>query len=121
MNLQHRHGRKAERLAEAYLKQADLRTITKNYRCRAGEIDLIMHERSVLLVFVEVRYRHSTRYGGGAESVTSAKRQRVRRTALHFLKTHPEFKSWPARFDVVALDGPISIANITWLKNAFEC
>ena len=108
-------------MAETYLKQANLRTITRNYRCRGGEIDLIMHESSRLLVFVEVRYRQSPGYGGAAASVTSTKRQHIRRAALHFIKNRPEFRSWPARFDVVALDGPISRVHITWLKNAFEC
>lgn len=69
------------------------------------------------LVFVEVRMRSREHFGGAAASVGFYKRQRLLRTAHHFLRTHPRFHHLIFRFDIVAIDG----TNITWLRNAFEC
>ena len=65
-------GAEAEDLACAWLQARGLRLLERNYRSRRGEIDLIMQDGEQL-VFVEVRYRASNRYGSAAESITSAK------------------------------------------------
>ncbi len=103
-------GRQAEDRALVYLQQQGLRLVARNYRCRLGEIDLIMQD-SALLIFVEVRQRTGSRYGGAAASVSSVKQQRLWRTAEHFLL---RFRHPPVcRFDLVAIDGNA----LTWLRD----
>lgn len=107
------------------MRRQGLRLVTRNYRCRYGEIDLILLERSQLrqrvLVFVEVRYRRANRFGGAAASVTPAKQQRLIKTAEHFRMTHADMAQLPARFDVVAVQGSTDNPQLTWLSGAFEC
>ncbi|HEY4542121.1 MAG TPA: YraN family protein [Noviherbaspirillum sp.] len=108
-----REGAAAEERALAYLQQQGLREVTRNFRCKGGEIDLIMRAGETL-VFVEVRQRGSARFGGAAASVTVAKQTRLIRAAQFYLQRQ---RIEPAcRFDVVAIDGD----KIEWLRNAFE-
>ena len=71
-------GREAEDRAEAMLSRAGLRTVARNYRCRCGEIDLVMGDGKHL-IFVEVRFRSSRAFGSAAASV--AARQSVGTTS----------------------------------------
>jgi len=106
-------GDAAERQALHYLQRQGLTLLTCNFRCKGGEIDLVMQERGTL-VFVEVRKRADRRYGGAAASVTPRKQARLIIAAQVFLqryRTPP-----PCRFDVIAIDG----AEIDWLKNAID-
>lgn len=106
-------GQAGEDAALAHLSQQGLTLVTRNFRCKAGEIDLIMREQDSL-VFIEVRKRARSDYGGAAASITPAKQRRLLRTAQFFLL---RYKTLPAcRFDVVAIDGE----RISWLKNAIE-
>jgi putative endonuclease len=107
-------GKSAENLAAAYLARHGLALLERNYRCRMGEIDLILRERDTL-VFAEVRLRHRGDFGGAAASVTSAKQARLRATARHYLMGKTER---PCRFDVVLLDR-LQTDAIEWIKNAF--
>jgi len=107
-------GAQAEALAAAYLQGQGLRLLQRNYRCRLGEIDLVMADGPVL-VFVEVRLRRNADFGGAAASITAAKRQRILRAARHYLSGRPE----PAcRFDVVLLDA-LAADRIEWIRDAF--
>ncbi len=106
-------GQQAEARAAAHLGRNGLKLIAQNYRCRAGEIDLILKEGSTL-VFVEVRMRANQAFGGAAESITAAKRARVLRAARHYLAQGREAPN--CRFDVVLLEGE---QEIRWIKNAF--
>ena len=110
-------GQQAEDAALAYLREAGLAVVERNYRTPGrggGEIDLIMRERDGTLVFVEVRARAATTHGGAAASVGGVKQRRIVLAARHYLMRH---KSPPAcRFDVVAIDGD----HIEWLKAAFD-
>ena len=103
-------GKQAEDRALAYLVRQGLRLIVRNYRCRVGEIDLIMQDVGVL-VFVEVRSRSSTRYGGAAASVGPVKQQRLWRTAEHYLMRYPHPPA--CRFDLVAMDGE----SLQWIRD----
>lgn len=118
-------GIRAEALALQYLRRAGLRLIERNYRVKAGEIDLVMREHNHLqdtvLVFVEVRYRASNRYGGGAASVTPTKQRRLITAATLFRQSHSRYRDWPARFDVVTVQGCLTNPEIAWLRQAFEC
>ena len=109
-------GAQAEQTAYRYLLRQGLRPVTRNYRCRRGEIDLIMRDGDSL-VFIEVRYRCGAGFGGGAESVDRRKREKIIRCALYYLQQHPREQQRPARFDVVSLDGG---QGLHWIRNAFE-
>ena len=108
-------GSHAEELACRFLLHQGLRLLARNYRCRRGEIDLILLDAGNL-VFVEVRYRGQDRYGSGLESVDRHKQRRISLCAAHYLQQHPREASRPARFDVVAV-GPDG--GIDWIRNAF--
>jgi putative endonuclease len=106
-------GDAAEDKALHYLQQHGLILMHRNFRCKGGEIDLIMQEAAAL-VFVEVRKRADTRHGGAAASVTAPKQARLIIAAQVFLQ---RYRLPPAcRFDVIAIDG----SAIEWLKNAIE-
>jgi putative endonuclease len=91
-----------------------LKLITNNYRCRLGEIDLILQDKETL-VFVEVRMRSSSHFGGAATSIDARKQAKLIHTAQHYLATLKHIP--PCRFDAVLLSTP---DNIEWIKNAFE-
>jgi putative endonuclease len=106
-------GQAGEDVALTHLQLHGLTLRERNFRCKGGEIDLVMQEHATL-VFVEVRKRANSRYGGAAASVTGAKQRRLIIAAQVYLK---RYKMPPAcRFDVVAIDGEV----LTWLKNAIE-
>jgi putative endonuclease len=106
-------GQAGEDAALAHLAAHGLQLVERNFRCKGGEIDLIMQERGTL-VFVEVRKRADGRYGGAAASVTLRKQARLVVAAHVFLQ---RYTMPPAcRFDVVAIDGPV----MTWLKNVID-
>lgn len=106
-------GDAAEERALHFLQQHGLKLIERNFRCKGGEIDLVMQEGKSL-VFVEVRKRADTSYGGAAASVTSRKQARLVIAAHTFLQ---RYKMPPAcRFDVIAIDA----GAMEWLKNAIE-
>ncbi len=113
-------GRRAEQDACDYLEHQGLRLVERNYACARGEIDLIMLDRDTL-VFVEVRYRRSHRYGSGAESVDWRKQGRLSATAAHYLQEHPRAARRPCRFDVIALTGEGGDGtHVDWISNAFQ-
>ncbi|SFE54788.1 YraN family protein [Nitrosomonas sp. Nm166] len=108
-------GSDAEQLAVSYLQRQHLVLVAQNYRCRFGEIDLIMRDGTTL-VFIEVRMRANEHFGGAAASITSSKQIKLLRTARHYLsQLHTEP---PCRFDAVLLSG--NKMGIEWIKNAFE-
>lgn len=106
----------SEAHAKAYLINQGLVWVSSNYRCRMGEIDLIMREGSCL-VFVEVRARSSVAFGGGLASVTFAKRQKLTKAAMVYLSTYHAHAMPQSRFDVISLDGVPP--KLHWVKNAF--
>ena len=79
---------------------------------RGGEIDLIFRDGKVL-VFVEVRQRSRSDFGGAAASITASKRQRLILAAQHYLLKHPDYD---CRFDCILIDGD----RLEWLRNAFS-
>jgi len=107
-------GHAAESRAEAYLKAHGLTLVARNWRCRFGEIDLIMQDDTVL-IFVEVRLRNHSDFGGAAASVTPSKQKKLLAAARQYLSTLKTLP--PCRFDVVALSDN---APPEWIKNAFD-
>lgn len=114
-------GNLAERMAEQIMRKAGLSCVTRNYRCRQGELDLVMRDGDTV-VFVEVRYRQQSRWGSAAESVNQAKQQRLIFAAQHYLLHHPRLAHRPCRFDVIAAEGdPSNPASYNWIREAFTC
>ena len=108
-------GKEAELRAEHWLARSGLRLLQRNYRCRGGEIDLIMRDGE-LLVFIEVRYRAGNTHGGALASVGTHKRQRLILAAQHYLQT----SAWrgPCRFDVIGFEG--DHVQPLWIRDAFS-
>jgi putative endonuclease len=113
-----RLGDAGERAAEELLGAHGYRIVARKHRCRLGEVDLVA-ERGELLVFVEVRTRATSLFGGPEETVGFAKQRRIAQAARHFLS---RWRGAPraARFDVIAVvdhpDGP----RLTHIPGAFE-
>jgi putative endonuclease len=104
----------AEAMAAEFLEAHGLTIIARNYRCRMGEIDLVARDGSTT-VFVEVRRRASSSFGGAAASITAGKRLKLLKAARHYmsrLRTLPE-----CRFDAVLIEG--EPPRIDWIRNAF--
>lgn len=91
-----------EKLARDFLKKRGYRIRKANYRCPRGEIDLIAEHRDYL-VFVEVRTKRSREFGSPEESITPAKKERLRAVAAYYCQTHDKLPQlW--RIDVVAVE-----------------
>jgi putative endonuclease len=101
-----------------------LREVAANANYRGGELDLVMLDESgrdgPTLVFVEVRYRQSDAFGGGAASVDIGKRRKLVYAAQSFLGQHRQYGNHPCRFDVVEADGDPQAPRINWLRDAFR-
>lgn len=106
-------GESAEEKAHRYLLDQGLKPVTRNFRCRHGELDLLMKDGEALVV-VEVRYRQSTKYGGALESITRQKQSRIIAATQYYLTRHKT--TCPIRFDVVAIAAD---DRVDWIKNAF--
>ena len=116
-------GNLAESAARDALLRAGLREVASNANYRGGELDLVMLDRGRdgdMLVFVEVRYRRSTAFGGGAASVDVGKRRKLVHAAQSFLAQHRQYSNLPCRFDVVEADGDPQAPRINWLRDAFR-
>jgi len=110
-------GKEVENLVSIYLQQQGLRLVATNYRCKIGEIDLIMSDQGTL-VFVEVRYRQNFSYGDGVATVDKNKQHKIKRTAIYYLQNHKLYDEVMCRFDVVAVSGR-SKDDFYWIKDAF--
>lgn len=112
-------GRDGEDKACAHLRAQGLLLLERNYRCRMGELDLVMRDGEQL-VFVEVRSRANSRYGHPAETVTRSKQRRLARAAQHYLQTRARSgrEPPPCRFDVVAISD--AGRRIDWIRDAFQ-
>ncbi len=108
-------GAQAEQLAAQLLQGRGLKLLQQNYRCRYGEIDLILQDADTL-VFAEVRLRQHSAFGGAAASIDAAKQRRLIRAAQHYLATLAHIP--PCRFDAVLLDS-LENPRLEWVRNAF--
>lgn len=119
-------GTTAELQAEAFLQQQGLVTRMRNYRCKLGEIDLIMLHKNpranttdTTLVFVEVRLRTNKRFAPALETVDYRKQQKIIKTAMRFLQEQKLYDKVRCRFDVIALDQTGTAPPVQWIQNAF--
>lgn len=96
-------GSWGELLAADYLRKKRYKVVATNYRCRYGEIDLIVSNRNYL-VFVEVKLRKSAKFANAYEFVDLHKQARLRTTAEMYLSQHPT--DLQPRFDVISIYAP---------------
>lgn len=108
-------GSQAEDRALQHLQQHGLRLLARNWRCKLGELDLIMQDGDTVAV-VEVRSRARADYGAAAETVDRRKRRKLVRATQLWLARQPRFAEQPLRFDVVTLDA----GRIDWRREAFD-
>ena len=111
-------GSESETAALVHLQAHGLRLLARNYRCKAGEIDLVMLDGATLAL-IEVRYRGNDRFGGPAASVTHRKRRRIIAAAGHLLLRRADLRRYRARFDVVAISSTHAGRSIEWIRAAF--
>ncbi|MGE7990634.1 YraN family protein [Pseudomonas sp. NPDC089554] len=114
-------GQAAEEQALEHLRGQGLQLLARNWRCKGGELDLVMLDTDTV-VFVEVRYRLHADFGGALGSIDERKQKRLVLAASLFLQKEARWADYPCRFDVVALQGSQHAGRpFQWLKNAFEC
>lgn len=110
-------GQEAEHQAERLLVRHGLQLVSRNFRCRGGEIDLIMYDAArTCLVFVEVRARSRQRWGSAAMTIDERKQRRLRHAAEMFLKRNPAMARYRCRFDAVCIDND----QPEWIRQAFD-
>ena len=111
-------GREAENFVRTFLEQQGLVFIMQNYRCRTGEIDLIMQDGDEL-VFVEVKYRSKSQYGSSIEFFHAKKKRKFESAVMHYMHEKAFNPSIvPHRIDLVGIEGKVQQKqNIHWLKN----
>ena len=112
-------GAQVEDAALAHLLAHGLHLIARNAGFKVGELDLVMRDGDCV-VFVEVRYRGSAAFGGGAASVDGRKQRRLVRAAQVFLQRFPSFAQAPCRFDVVEASGDPAHPDLRWIRAAFR-
>jgi putative endonuclease len=114
-----RLGRWGEKKTEKFLKHKGLKTLTKNFSCKTGEIDLVMVDTDRSIVFVEVKTRSDESFEPAESVVNYDKKLKLTRTARYFLSTH-NIRNRPFRFDVVTIiAGPNTKTQIRHYENAF--
>jgi len=119
-------GRHGEKLAAKFLRRLKYKPLATNYRCPAGEADLIVLDTSTrrqsgreTIVFVEVKTRRDTTNVSPESAVNAAKRRQLRRVARYYLTTR-DTRDFDHRFDIIAiLTPPGEPLRITHIKNAF--
>ncbi|NJN47405.1 MAG: YraN family protein [Candidatus Competibacteraceae bacterium] len=110
-------GNVAEALACRYLEARGLVLVTRNFRCRLGELDLVMRD-GPQVVFVEVRSRSNRDYGGPIETITPTKQKRLLRAAAYYLQKTA--CTAPCRFDVVGITSDNGVDSVEWINNALQ-
>ena len=108
-------GANAEQRACAALQGRGLKLIARNWRCRQGELDLLMQDGDTLAV-IEVRARAHASHGGAAGSVDGRKQRRIAAATQAWLQQNPRWAESPLRFDVYAYEAD---GRGEWLQAAF--
>jgi putative endonuclease len=110
-------GNDGESVAADYLERHGYEIVDRNYRCKAGEIDIVARHRDTI-VFCEVKTRRTDRWGEPSEAVHHRKQARLRRLAAAWLATH-RVSSTCVRFDVVSIVGGRASPEVDHLVDAF--
>ncbi|MFI5054003.1 MAG: YraN family protein [Acidimicrobiia bacterium] len=95
-------GAAGEEAVASWYRDEGYRVLDRNWRCREGELDLVV-ARTGQVVFCEVKTRRNTTFGVPQEAVTPAKQRRLRVLASRWLAAHPEARARDLRFDVASV------------------
>lgn len=109
-------GKKYEEMAQEYLKMKGYNILDVNYYCKYGEIDIIC-EKNGELIFVEVKYRSSLKYGEPIDAVNYMKQRRICKSSMYYVITHKYSENTNCRFDVIGINKENKIMHY---ENAFE-
>jgi len=115
---QHLTGAAAEDLVARHLEGRGCRIVARRFRCKGGEIDLVVGDGEVT-AFVEVKARRSSRFGHAAEAVTWRKRRRLAIAARAFLRARDR-PPGRCRFDVACVELRAGRASVEWIRDAFR-
>lgn len=108
-------GEHYEQFARQFLEQQGLKFIAQNQHYKTGELDLIMRQNACI-VFVEVKFRKNTSFGGAAYSISKQKKRCLLQTAYLWLQRHNYSTTQTQyRFDAIIIEGKIS--NTHWFQN----
>lgn len=118
LNSRQRLGQCGEETVVRYLEKNGYTILTKNYRCKIGEIDIIARDGADL-VFIEVKTRSGLGYGSPAAAVTLRKQRQITRAAQWYLAEQQLFDV-PARFDVISVLYGKTNQQIDHINNAFD-
>ncbi|MEG0509624.1 MAG: YraN family protein [Eubacterium sp.] len=111
-------GRAGEALAAHYLCTKGHRLLSRNYKKKTGEIDLITKQGDTV-VFTEVKLRRTLKFGSPAQAVDYRKQQRIIKTALWYLQEKNLF-DYNVRFDIIEILGdPSADVKVNHIENAF--
>lgn len=111
-------GYQGEDIAANYLKRKGYQIVRKNFHFgRYGEIDLIAKKKEVI-VFIEVKLRHSNKFGDPAYSVGYTKQAHLRRAAEGYIYVN-KIRDTEFRFDVITIEMEHGLAKINHIENAF--
>ena len=119
MNNQLRKGLRFEDQARDYLQAHGLLLLQSNYRCRFGEIDLVMRDGDTLC-FIEVKFRKSLLFGGAAASIPRSKQRKIIKASLFYISAYEQLANQAMRFDALLIQRQANGSNqIHWIQNAF--
>lgn len=111
-------GALGEKIAAQFLKKRGYRIVETNYRCRRGEIDIVAQQKDCL-VFVEVRTKRTPGFGSPEQSISTAKKGRMRASASYYLQSHPgAAESWRIDFVAVEIDGNGKVGRVELIEGA---
>jgi len=110
-------GEKGEEFVVSWLVKNGYKLLTKNYRCRGGEIDIVV-QKSDVIAFVEVK-RRMNNYFALSEVITKSKQQKIAFAAQNFINKHG-ISSYAFRFDVALVEGKCGSERITYIERAFR-
>ena len=111
-------GKVVEKEAAEFLKTKGYKILKSNYKTKLGEIDIIAKDKDTIC-FVEVKGRHSLKFGQPCEAVTLKKQRQISKAAVYYLKLNNLMDS-PARFDVLSILYGDNKGELSLIKNAFE-
>jgi putative endonuclease len=110
-------GKLAEEVATAFLEENGFQILTRNFRVRLGEVDIVAKEKDTFC-FIEVKSKSSDRFGDPLEAVSLTKQRQISRVALSYLKENKLLHK-SARFDVVSVVFTESEPKIELIRDAF--
>ncbi len=111
-------GKSGEEIALGLLKKSGYKILARNYRTRLGEIDIVACDKDTIC-FIEVKSRHSDKFGSPQEAVLKSKQRQISKAALVFLK-EKNLLDRKARFDVVSVLSADEAPKLELIRNAFE-